>query len=209
LHDAPHRHHSGHPDPGGKHFCHALAEAYAEGASESSVKVKSIEVAQLDFPLLRTQAEFETGRPPQSIAAAQEAIRWADHLVIIYPLWLGTMPALLKGFLEQAFRPGFAVKTGEGSWERLLEGRSARIVVTMGMPAFAYRWYFGAHGLKSLERSVLKLVGIKPIRETLIGMIGSASERAQAQGLARQDARARAQRLISPCLSGRRAPAPC
>jgi putative NADPH-quinone reductase len=86
------------------------------------------------------------------------------------------MPTLLKAFFEQAFRPGFAFKTGDHGWGSLLKGRSARIVVTMGMPAFIYRWYFGAHGLKSLERSVLRFVGIRPIRETLIGMIGSLSE---------------------------------
>src|SRR5262245_42841392 len=95
---------------------------------------------------------------------------------IIYPLWLGTMPALLKAFFEQTFRPGFAFKTGERGWGSLLQGRSARIVVTMGMPAFIYRWYFGAHGLKSLERSILRFVGIRPIRETLIGMIANADE---------------------------------
>ena len=87
------------------------------------------------------------------------------------------MPALLKGFFEQVFRPGFAHRTDDRGWQALLKGRSARIVVTMGMPALIYRWYFGAHGLKSLERSILAFVGIKPIRETLIGMMGSASER--------------------------------
>lgn len=166
----------GHPDPAGTRFCHALAEAYAAGARESGLEVKLIDVAHLDFPVLRTQAEFETGTPPQSILDAQEAIKWADHLVVIYPLWLGMMPALLKAFLEQVFRPGFAVKTNQRRWESLLKGRSARIVVTMGMPAFFYRWYFGAHGLKSLERSILRFVGIKPIKETLIGMMGAAGE---------------------------------
>lgn len=166
----------GHPDPAGKRFCHALAEAYAAGARGSGLEVRLIDVAQLEFPLLRTQAEFEAGKPPQSIIDAQEAIKWADHLVVIYPLWLGMMPALLKAFLEQVFRPGFAVKTNARGWESLLKGRSARIVVTMGMPALFYRWYFGAHGLKSLERSVLRFVGIKPIKETLIGMIGAAGE---------------------------------
>ncbi len=46
----------------------------------------------------------------------------------------------------------------------------------MGMPAFVYRWYFGAHSLKSLERNILKFVGIKPIRETLIGMVEGKQE---------------------------------
>jgi putative NADPH-quinone reductase len=165
----------GHPDPGGDRFCHALANAYAEGAREAGLEVKVIDVAQLEVSFLRTQAEFETGRPSPPVAQAQEAIRWAEHLLIIYPLWLGMMPALLKAFFEQTFRPGFAFKTGDGRWGSLLKGRSARIVVTMGMPVFIYRWYFGAHGLKSLERSILRFVGIKPIRETLIGTIGNAS----------------------------------
>ena len=167
----------GHPDPAGDRFCHALADVYADGAEAAGLEVKRIEVAKLEFPLLRTQADFEKGPPPPSVTAAQEAIRWAEHLVIVYPLWLGMMPALLKGFLEQVFRPGFAHRTDARGWEALLRGRSARIVVTMGMPALVYRWYFGEHGLKSLERSILAFVGIKPTRETLIGMVGSLNER--------------------------------
>jgi putative NADPH-quinone reductase len=93
-------------------------------------------------------------------------IKNADHLLIIYPLWHGTMPALLKAFLEQIFRPGFA-----GRWRKLFKGKSARIVVTMGMPAFIYRCHFGAHGLKNLKRNILRFCGVAPIKETLIGMV--------------------------------------
>ena len=93
--------------------------------------------------------------------------------MIFYPLWLGSMPALLKAFLEQLFRLGFAVLKGGSStsWKQLLKGKTAHIVVTMGMPAWLYRWFFGAHSLKSLERNILHFVGIKPSRESLIGMI--------------------------------------
>ena len=162
----------GHPDPSGGRLCHALADAYAGGAEEAGHEVRRVEVARLEFPLLRTQAEFEAGAAPPEVQIAQEAIRWAEHLVIVYPLWLGTMPALLKGFLEQAFRPGFAFDPGaKGLRDKRLKGRSARIVVTMGMPALVYRWYFGAHGLKSLERNILGFCGIRPIRESLFGMV--------------------------------------
>ena len=102
---------------------------------------------------------------------------WSEHLLIIYPLWLGTMPALLKGFFEQTFRPGFGFEAESQGWPRsLLKGRSARVVVTMGMPAFVYRWYFGAHGLRSLERNILKFCGIAPVRETLFGMVDGVSD---------------------------------
>jgi putative NADPH-quinone reductase len=167
----------GHPDPSGKRFGHALAGAYAEGAREGGHPVKCIDVAKLEFPILRTKEDFEEGAPPESIREAQEQIRWADHLVIFFPLWLGTMPALLKGFFEQTFRYGFALGKPEGGkgLTRMLAGKSARIVVTMGMPSVVYRWYFRAHGVKVLERSILGLAGIGPIKESFIGMVEGSS----------------------------------
>ena len=168
----------GHPDPDGTRFCRALADAYAQGAEQAGHEVRRIEVAGLAFPILRTKKEFESGTAPETIRQCQEAISWAEHLLIVYPLWLGSMPALLKAFLEQVFRPGFATAgaTSSGTWKKLLTGRSARIVVTMGMPALVYRWYFRAHSLRSLERNILGFCGIGPIRETLIGMIEAKSE---------------------------------
>lgn len=166
----------GHPDPAGGRFCHALAAAYADGARAAGHDVRLIAVATLDFPWLRTQADFEDGSAPPAIAEAQETLRWAEHWVIVWPLWLGTMPALLKAFLEQVARPGFAFRYGGRVPEKLLKGRSARIVVTMGMPGLLYRWWFGAHGLRALERSILGFVGIAPIRETLIGGVGGMAE---------------------------------
>ncbi|HEY8880064.1 MAG TPA: NAD(P)H-dependent oxidoreductase [Roseateles sp.] len=160
-----------HPDAAGGHLCHALAQAYADSARQAGRAVRVIDVAQLDFPLLRSQQDWLQGEVPAALRPAQEAIRWADHLVFVFPLWLGDMPALLKGFLEQIARPGFAFDKVEGNplGKKLLTGRSARIVVTMGMPAAVYRWIFRAHSLRSLERNILGFVGIAPIHETLIG----------------------------------------
>ena len=168
----------GHPDFQAGHFCHALANEYVKGCEDGGHEVQRIEVAQLEFPLLRTKEEFEKGAPPVSIVQAQEAVEWANHLVILYPLWLGSMPALLKAFFEQVFRPGFAFEYGqEGRLpKKRLTGKSARIVVTMGMPAFVYRWFFFAHSLKSLERNILGFAGIGPIRATLIGSIENMKE---------------------------------
>jgi len=169
----------GHPDPAGRHLLHALADAYAEGAIAAGHEVRRTEVASLEFPLLRTQVDFETGAVPATLARPQDDMRWAQHWVFLFPLWHGTMPALLKGFLEHIFRPGFAMeykKEAAGGRDlsrfpkRLLAGRSARIVVTMGMPVLLYRWYFGAYGLRSFERSMLSFAGIKPIRESLYGL---------------------------------------
>jgi putative NADPH-quinone reductase len=175
----------GHPDASVRHFGHALADEYAKGAEDGDHEVRCIEVASLSFPLLRTKEDFEKGIPPDSIKQAQETIGWADHLVILYPLWLGSMPALLKAFFEQLFRPGFAFEYGESGQlpKKLLTGKSARIVVTMGMPAFVYRWIFFAHSLKSLKRNTLWFCGIGPVKASIIGSIEGMTEKQRADWL--------------------------
>lgn len=175
----------GHPDARGGRFGHALADAYAAGAANAGLQTRLIDVARLDFPLLRSQDDWQSGPVPESIGHAQQTIAWADHLLILYPLWLGSMPALLKAFFEQVMRPGFGTSPVESGrrWKRLLGGRSARIVVTMGMPALFYRWYFRAHSLKSFERNILRFVGIAPVRATLIGMVESGGKSPHAKWL--------------------------
>jgi len=174
-----------HPDQSEPHLLHALEAAYTEAAISAGHSVRVIRLAELDFPLLKSQKEWEHGELPSSLKASQEAIRWAEHLVFFFPLWLGDMPALLKAFLEQVARPGFAFTT-EGSnpfSKKGLTGRSARVVVTMGMPALLYRYYFKAHSLKSLERNILGFVGISPVDETLFGMVQNADKKTVAKWL--------------------------
>ena len=120
-------------------------------------RVDAQSLAQLDFPLLRSEEAWKDGALPAALAQAQTDIAWAQHIVLFFPLWLGDMPALLKGFLEQVARPGFAFQAqGDDLFARKgLSGRSARVVVTMGMPALLYRWYFRAHSVKNLERNIL------------------------------------------------------
>lgn len=165
----------GHPDVKHRHLCHALEDAYASGANLSGGnEIRHTHVAALDFPLLRSQHDWEHGVLPSSLEQAQTSIKWAEHIVFFFPIWFGDMPALLKGFIEQVARPGFAFSAeGENLFgHKALTGRTARVVVTMSMPALVYRWYFRAHSIKSLERNILGFVGIGPVQETLIGAVG-------------------------------------
>lgn len=177
----------GHPDPAGGHLCHALAGSYRQAAEAVGREVRQVDVAGLDFPLLRSQAEWKFGPLPPALLPVQQDIVWAQHLVFFFPLWMGDMPALLKGFIEQVARPGFAF--GEGQVGPLshkkLEGRSARVVVTMGMPALMYRYVYRAHSVKALERNVLGFIGIGPVHETLIGNVDGHDPTAQARWLER------------------------
>jgi putative NADPH-quinone reductase len=175
----------GHPDPSDARFCRALGAAYVKAAREAGHIVHMIDVGTLDFPMLRTKRDFEQGEPPPAIRDAQVSIRRADHLVVIFPLWLSDMPALLKAFFEQAFRPSFAFDESKkrGLPVGLLKGKSAHVFVTMGMPALVYRVFFRAHGLKNLRRNILGFCGVKPVHETLIGNIDGANARAREEWL--------------------------
>lgn len=165
----------GHPDSAPHHLCNALEAVYCNGAMSAGHEVRHINIAGLDFPLLRSQADWEKGEVPPALKQAQQDIKWAEHMVLFFPLWLGDMPALVKGFLEQVARPGFAFNYDDNNpfGKKGLAGRSARVVVTMGMPALVYRWFYRAHSVKSLERNILGFVGFNPVNETLVGMAGN------------------------------------
>ena len=186
----------GHPDSNQARYVHALAHAYQQGAESAGHEVRTIAVGALEFPLLRTSEEFQSQAPPDVIRECQQNLAWANHWLILYPLWLGSMPAALKAFFEQTLRPGFAfAAAAKGRLPRkLLRGKSARIVVTMGMPAFFYRWYFRAHSLKSLERNVLAFCGIAPVHASIVGMVDGLGDAKRAGWLKRMQELGRAAR---------------
>jgi putative NADPH-quinone reductase len=167
---------NGHPDGSSSRFCHALAGAYAAGASDGGHSIRRLDLADLQFPLIMDRATFE-GAPPREIMDIQQSITWCDHLVFVFPLWLGGPPARLKGLFEQVFRYGFALPApGQGKGiGGMLKGRSARMIVTMGMPAPIFRIVFGAFGVRAIERGILRLCGFGPVGETLIGTVESMS----------------------------------
>ena len=177
----------GHPDPRCDRFCRALAEAYGAGALKGGHEVRTIDIATLEFQLLRSADDWQNQPAPPAIRGAQDTLSWAQHVVIFFPLWMGDMPALLKGFLEQALRPGFALAKASRSGlpKGLMKGRSARIVVTMGMPGFFYRLYYRAHSVKSLRRNILELAGFAPVRTSLVGMVEAKTQGVRERALAR------------------------
>jgi len=168
----------GHPDEDPARLIHALADAYMTGARSGGHQIRRLNVAELEFSLIGSTHDWHGAYVPSDIRHAQDAILWATHMVILYPLWLGDMPALLKGFLEQVMRPGFAIdEAAEAFQAGMLRGRSARIIVTMGMPALVYRVYYGAHSVKSLEHNILKFVGIEPVAHNLFGSVEGGPQR--------------------------------
>lgn len=173
----------GHPDPSRERFCHALTEAYVEGARSTGKETRLISVAEAAFPLLRTAAEFGTAPDAPAILRAREDMVWADHIVLIFPLWLGGAPALLRGFLEQIARGAFVAEISKRGVQQKLKGKSARLIVTMGMPAPIYRLWFREHGVRNIMQGILGLGGVAPNvggSTTRDGLAGTVARRLQA-----------------------------
>lgn len=162
---------NGHPDR--ESYCHALADAYKKGALASGAEVKEIVLADLQFdPILHFGYRKRTELEPDLIEA-WEKIKWAEHLVWVYPVWWGSVPALLKGFIDRVFLPGFGFKKRENSllWDPLLKGRSARIISTLDQPVWFYWLVNRRPSHWAMKRLTLNFCGIKPVRCTTIGPI--------------------------------------
>lgn len=167
---------NGHPDP--ESYNASLASAYEEGARSAGFEVQVLRIADLDFnPNLQFGYRKRTELEPD-LLKAWEKIQWAEHLVWVFPVWWGGLPALTKGFIDRLFLPGFAFQKREGSlwWDKLLGGRSARIISTLDQPAWFYRWFNTRPSHHALKKMTLKFVGIKPVRSTTIGPLRLSKE---------------------------------
>jgi NAD(P)H dehydrogenase (quinone) len=155
-------------------FNSALAQAYARGAREAGAEVKHLDLARLEFSTNVSRSpdyDNKVDDIESSLKEAQDLIRWADHLVFVYPTFWGDMPALLKAFIDRAFLPNFAFKYRKGSafQDKLLKGKTARIITTMDAPTFYYQLMYRSPGTNALKRATLHFCGVKPVHVTPIG----------------------------------------
>jgi 1,4-dihydroxy-2-naphthoate octaprenyltransferase len=152
----------------------ALSAAYASGAARAGAAVELLDLSQLEFdPHVRTRVFAHQSVEPD-LARAAALLAWADHLVFVYPTWWGTMPALLKGFLDRVLAPGFAFEEiGRAGYRPLLGGRTAELLSTTDTPGWVWRWIYGAPGDKAMARAILGVCGIKVTRILRFGPVRS------------------------------------
>ena len=182
----------GHPST--KSFCAALAERYAQSALDAGHEVRQLRLGEMVFdPVLRDS--YQQIQPLEDdLSAAQSDILWAEHLTLVYPIWWGGIPALLKGFFDRVLLPGFAFKYRKGKAfpDKLLNGRTAHLLVTMDTPPWYYRLIYRMPGLHEVRKTTLEFCGIKPLRTLTFGpVLGSTDQQRrswlqQAQAIARR-----------------------
>jgi putative NADPH-quinone reductase len=165
-------------------YCEALGEAYRRGAQAAGHEAQLFLTASMTFDPVLHEGFGKVQPLEPDLKAAHDAMLAADHLVIIFPLWLGTLPAIFKGFLERVLQPELVESSKQGQFVKVLKGKSARIITTMGMPGFVYRWWFGAYALKMLKRNILHFMGVRPVRSTVYGYIEGVGAERRRQWLA-------------------------
>ena len=165
--------------PGTGSLTEAMAEAYRKGSQENGADVRYLALKALNFDLILN--EGYRGKQPMEadLINAQQDILWAQHLVFVYPIWWGAMPSLLKGFIDRTFLPGFSFKYRKNSvwWDKLLAGRSARLITLMDTPPSYFRWVYRMPGHNQMKRTILEFCGIKPVKISSFGPVRSADDK--------------------------------
>ncbi|MES0810660.1 NAD(P)H-dependent oxidoreductase [Roseibium sp. SCPC15] len=176
----------GHPEKGS--FCGALAGEYAENALTKGHEVRVQHLSELKFDPDFGTSDFKNAPELEpDLQKLWNDITWCEHVVIAYPLWWGGHPAKLKGLFDRVLLPGKAFKyiSGKALPEKLLEGRTAEVLVTADTPGWIFRWLYGAGSRKQTEKQILSFCGLKPKGYHIFSPIRGSNDRARAKMLSR------------------------
>jgi NAD(P)H dehydrogenase (quinone) len=167
---------NGHPDK--LSFCSELSQSYKSGTEKAGAVCNLVNLTDLEFNLNLTNGYRKRTTLEPDLLMMQEEIKKANHLVFVYPTWWATYPALLKGFIDRVFLPGFSFQYRENSpfWDKLLTGKTARIIVTMDSPKWYYWLFMKNAGHRSMKKGILEFCGIKPVKITSFSKLKSSTE---------------------------------
>ncbi|NLR93843.1 NAD(P)H-dependent oxidoreductase [Flammeovirga agarivorans] len=179
---------NGHPDP--ESFNKALADAYHTGVKKADAEVSVLNIGELEFnPNLEFGYRKRTSFEPD-LEMAIEKIKWADHLVWIYPMWWSSMPAKLKGFIDRTFLPGITFDYVEGKVfpKKLLKGKTGRLIVTADSPHWYHRIIIGNPIINQMKKGILQFCGVNPVKVTYIATIRKSTEKFRQDWLSKVEA---------------------
>jgi NAD(P)H dehydrogenase (quinone) len=166
----------GHPNPNS--FCNALADAYHQGSLAGGHLTELLHVRDMQFNISLSHGYSHISELALDVKTAQEKIKWADHIVIIHPVWWGSVPALLKGFFDNVLLPGFAFKYKKDSplWDKLLKGKTGHLIYTSDTPLWLYKYFFSSPSVNQVKNRTLQFCGIRPVKVTGIAPIRKSSD---------------------------------
>jgi putative NADPH-quinone reductase len=151
-----------------------LAKTYTEHARMAGHEVEYVCLGKLNFDPILRQGYREIQELEPCLKEVQNKIQWCDHFVVVYPIWWSSMPAILKGFFDRTWIPGFAYRFKENNmgWNKLLTGKTGRVIMTMNNWPLMSRLLFGDLQ-NEIDRAILEFSGIEPTKVSKFGRIES------------------------------------
>jgi NAD(P)H dehydrogenase (quinone) len=171
----------GHPDSADTTRTGNLALLYETAARKAGHEIKRFDIGQMNFdPVLHRGYRAIQPLEPD-LVAFQEAVKWCDHLVVLYPNWWCSMPAKLKGLFDRAWLPGTAFRMRKdwigqhiGGWYKLQKGKTARVIVLSGT-APLFIWLLFGDYTNEIKMGILWFAGFK-VKTSLFGPSETAPE---------------------------------
>ena len=171
-----------HPHEGS--FCSAIRDAVISGLEVGKHEYKLVDLGLDEFdPVMRAKdlkvfamagrigEEGLEGVDP-IVLKYMKKLRWAEHIVMIFPIWWMSMPAMMKGFVDKVIFPGVVYKMEGGNLVSMLSGlKQVTIITTMNTPSDVYKSMFNNSIEGSLIKGTFNKIGIHDIRWISLNMV--------------------------------------
>ncbi len=176
--------------PRAESLCAGLAERYAAGAKAAGHELRLRSLGEVAPDLVAPDYRRGGAPLPAWVTDLQADLAWCEHWVIVAPMWWGGLPAGLEAVFDRVLLPGFAFRYHDRGlgWDRLMTGRSARVILTMDTPPWVLRWLWGRPILRRLKTQVLGFCGFAPVRFTTLGVVRRSTAEQRAAWLAQVEA---------------------
>ena len=157
---------------------HGMADAFQRGAESQGAEIRRMHLSEMNFDPDLTEGYHSRKTLEPCLETWRENLLWCTHTCWAYPVWWGGMPAKMKGVIDRAFLPGFAMRYHDSGpwWDKLLTGRSADLLLTSDGPAWFDQIAYGRPAKNQAVRAVMKFSGIKPVRTLQVGTVKTAKD---------------------------------
>jgi NAD(P)H dehydrogenase (quinone) len=166
--------------PNSASFSSSLIKALSEHLANAGNEVKIRNLYEIGFnPVLSADdfSSFADNQTPKDIAAEQEYVKWAEHIIFAFPVWWGGMPAILKGYLDRVLAEGFAYEYVDNgsSGNGLLSYLKGSTICATGLSSEDFK--DSQNAMKVItEKTIFGFTGIKPCKQLFYGSVPIVSD---------------------------------